>query len=197
MLYQCYIICQMTEKHESLELYSQLYHGTAALLQPGDYLIPRGQNVANKHAVFATTDFPKAAACALLSQRGLQNKTIGNRYHGWKAVYCYLFDRQSQNLILHPSFHWDDAVPVFVYQVEKAQFQRISMNNNEYISYMPAKIEAVDTIITPEHFNQNGVGLYVAKSEDALADLVAIYEATLKRFGLRREIMDALCTRII
>jgi hypothetical protein len=176
-----------------IELYTALYHGTAAILQPGvDFLKPFGNNANKINAVFATSFFPKAAACALLSKRNLQNKIVG------RGNYCYLWMGAIKTLVLHPGFDWYDNTPGYVYKVDKTNFLQLFHNKsvkNEYISRSPVKIEAFEEIITKESLQKNDIKLYTAKSVETLAAMHRL--ADISNWHKHSHILENLCQRII
>lgn len=179
-------------KENQIEIYIPLYHGTSAILQPDvDELKPFANNANKINAVFATSYFFKALACALLSKRNLQNIIIG------PGSYSYLYDNRTKTMILHPMFQWDDGVPTYVYTLDKTNFFKLLLNKkvkNEYISQSPVKITSVD-VITPESIQRNNVKLYTAKSVNILKDLR--YLGANSKYPIRPEILNNLCQKIV
>lgn len=178
---------------QQIEKYTTLYHGTSVILKPGvDFLIPKSCNVQKVQAVFATSFFPKALACALLSKQRLQNEVIGRKY------YSYLWIPYGGMLILHPSFNWDNGAPAFVYELDKHSFyqsMRIRGVYNEYFSFKPVKINAIDEEISPEFFQQRNLKLFRANSVNELFDLHKLYGAN--RGIMHMETIKSTCQRII
>ncbi|MCL2331003.1 MAG: hypothetical protein FWC61_00470 [Proteobacteria bacterium] len=177
-----------------IKLYQPLYHGTSAYLEPGrDLLYPHIAGVHKINAVFATSSFVKAVACALLSKHNMQNITVGP-----KGSYSYLYDKKSHAMILFPDWNWDDGAPVFVYGLDRTKFIKFvkpggSLNGNEYISFSQTEITDME-MINPEHFEKNRVGLYVADSVKVLENLHRIYDGC---GNIGRHIIEKTCRKII